>query len=546
MQQGDGLLGTAQGSDGMDLTRRDMIKLGALGAAGTAGASRLPWSSVIEAQVASLLAVSDTPRPFRTWFVRPPVLRPDRTARDQDGVLTDYFTVNEVARRANILPTMSTVIYGYNGISPGPTIKVHRGRRAVMRVNNRLPGVHPSLGQTSTTSVHLHGSASLPQFDGYASDITGPGWVKAYRYPNFQAARTLWYHDHGVHHTAQNAYAGLYAQYHLHDEAEQALLPQGEFDVPLIVADALFKANGQLTIGADQSGLWGDVILVNGRPWPVMTVKRRIYRFRFLVASISRSYRFRLGNGDPVTVVATDGGLMPKARHVTEWRQSSAERYEVLIDFRHYQPGQRVVLHNLSNDNNRDFANTDQVMAFDVSDAPFSKQNDTWNHLPNTLVDSHVMDLKEGDATRTRRLSLQRQSGIWTINGATWEDVIASKFQLLVANPRLHATEIWQISNPGGGWFHPLHIHLVDFKILSRNGRPPFEYERGPKDVVYVGEGETVRVIAKFGPHVGRYMVHCHNLVHEDHDMMHQFAVGWDPGARDPNDPMGAEPHRIP
>ncbi|HEU5455625.1 MAG TPA: multicopper oxidase domain-containing protein [Nocardioides sp.] len=529
----------------MELTRRDMMKLGALGVVGAAGTTQLPWGA-IGARTASELAPRDMPRPFRNRFVRPPVLRPDRSRRDQDGVWTDYFTLQEQVRRARILPTMSTIMYGYNGITPGPTIKVRRGRRAVVRVRNQLPDIHPALGHSSTTSVHLHGSASLPQFDGYASDITGPGWFKDYRYPNFQPARTLWYHDHGVHHTAQNAYAGLYAQYHLHDAAEQALLPQGEFDVPLMVADALFTPRGELTLGDDESGLWGDVILVNGRPWPVMKVKRRIYRFRFLVASISRSYRFQLGNADPVTVVATDGGLMPKAQTVSQWRQSSAERYEVLIDFRRYRPGQRVMLRNLSNDNNRDFANTDQVMAFDVTDAPFSRRDLTWNHLPNTLVDSPVMRLKPSDATRTRQLSVLRTGGIWTINGQTWEDVINSEFQLLVANPRLNATEIWELHNPGGGWFHPVHLHLVDFKILSRNGRPPFDYERGPKDTAYVGEDETVRVIVKFGPNRGRYMVHCHNLVHEDHDMMAQYAVGWTPGARDANDPMGTPARRMP
>ena len=318
-----------------------------------------------------------------------------------------------------------------------------------MRVINQLPARHPSLGQTSTTSVHLHGSASLPQFDGYASDITRPGWFKDYQYPNFQPARTLWYHDHGVHHTAQNAYAGLYAQYHLHDRAEQELLPQGEFDVP---ADRRRRRSSpptvQLTIGDDESGLWGDVILVNGRPWPVMKVKRRIYRFRFLVASISRSYRFQLGNGDPVTVVATDGGLMPKARQVSQWRQGSAERYEVLIDFRRYRPGQRVVLRNLSNDNNRDFANTDQVMAFDVTDAPFSKRDHTWNQLPDTLVDSHVMGLEGSRRDPDPKAAAWNvTSGIWTINGQTWEDVIDSDFQLLVADPRLNSTEIWELTN---------------------------------------------------------------------------------------------------
>ena len=530
----------------MDLTRRDMFKLGALGVVGTAGASQLPLNALVEAQVASLLAPGDRPRPFRTRFVRPPVLRPTHSRRGADGVWTDYFTVTERARRARILPTMSTLIYGYNGITPGPTIKVRRGRRSVLQVRNKLPDIHPALGQDSNTSVHLHGSASLPQYDGYASDTTGRGWFKDYHYPNFQPARTLWYHDHGVHHTAKNAYAGLYAQYHLHDAAELALLPQGEFDVPLMVADALFTPRGELTLGDDESGLWGDVILVNGRPWPVMKVKRRIYRFRILVASVARSYRFQLGNGDPVTMVATDGGLMPRSHTVSQWRQSSAERYEVLIDFRRYRPGQRVVLRNLSNDNNRDFANTDQVMAFDVSDAPFSTNNFTWNHLPDTLVDSPVMQLKPADAVRTRRLSVQRNGGIWTINGQTWEDVIASEFQMVVANPRMNTTEIWELTNPGGGWFHPVHLHLVDFRILDRNGRPPFDYERGPKDTAYVGEDETVRVLIHFGPHAGRYMVHCHNLVHEDSDMMVQYSVGWRPGSRDRNDPMGTPARRIP
>jgi FtsP/CotA-like multicopper oxidase with cupredoxin domain len=528
----------------VELTRRDMMKLGALGAVGAAATAQLPWGAMISAKTASQLAPKDMPRPFRTGFVRPPVLRPDRSRRDQDGVWTDYFTLTETARRARILPTMSTVMYAYNGTTPGPTIKVRRGRRAVVRVKNQLPARHPTLGHESTTSVHLHGSASLPQFDGYASDITGPGWYKDYKYPNFQPARTLWYHDHGVHHTAQNAYAGLYAQYHMHDRAEQELLPQGEFDVPLIIGDAAFDARGQLTMGDDESGLWGDVILVNGRPWPVMKVKRRIYRFRFLVASISRSFRFELGDGDPVTVVATDGGLMPKARQVNQWRQASAERYEVLIDFRKYRPGQRVVLRNLSNDNNRDYDNTNQVMAFDVTDAPFSKRDHTWNQLPDALVNSHVMGLTEADATRTRQLRVERQSGIWTINGQTWEDVIDSNFELLVANPKLNSTEIWELTNPSGGWFHPVHIHLIDFKILSRNGRPPFEFERGPKDVAYVGEGETVRVIMRFGPHRGRYMVHCHNLVHADSEMMQQFAVGWHPGQRDPNHPIESAPAR--
>ena len=193
-----------------------------------------------------------------------------------------------------------TKMFGYAGIVPGPTIKATRGRRIRLRVRNHLPPRHPAIGHETSTSTHLHGSASKPQYDGYASDVTPAGFYKDYRYPNFQPARTLWYHDHGAHHTAQNVFSGLVGQYHLTDKVDRALLPQGEFDVPLTVSDVAFREDGQLLFDDEgHSGTFGDVVLVNGRPWPVMKVKRRVYRFRILAASVSRSWRWRLGSGLP-------------------------------------------------------------------------------------------------------------------------------------------------------------------------------------------------------------------------------------------------------
>src|SRR3712207_4778669 len=113
---------------------------------------------------------------------------------------------------------------------------------------------------------------SEPQFDGYAGDNSLPGQWKDYVYPNTCEARTLWYHDHGVHHTAENVYMGLAGQYHVTDDVEGALpLPRGAYDVPLILGDAMFAADGSLRWDDDDhSSLFGDVILVNGRPWPTM------------------------------------------------------------------------------------------------------------------------------------------------------------------------------------------------------------------------------------------------------------------------------------
>jgi FtsP/CotA-like multicopper oxidase with cupredoxin domain len=169
-------------------------------------------------------------------------------------------------------------------------------------------------------------------------------------------------------------------------------------------------------------------------------------------------------------------------------------------------------------------------MAFDVVAEPSTLDGNT---IPEFLnPGSPTMALTEADAVATRTVEFVRKHGEWTINGHTWADVIASNFTLLEAHPRFNDVEIWQFKNDSGGWFHPAHVHLVDFKILDRNGKPPFDYEKAPKDVVYLGENETVRVILRFERQVGRYMMHCHNLVHEDHDMMVQFEVGT--GGHDP------------
>src|SRR6476659_5376667 len=279
----------------MQLRRRELLKLGVFGSA----ALLLPAERVARTELAlkNRIAASRLPAPFSVPLTVPPVLAPVRsTPAIRSTPATDYYAITQQPAPAVILPGLTTTIWGYNGITPGPTIVAPRGRKTVVRQVNALPRVHPTLRYTVWTSTHLHGSASLPQFDGYASDVTNVGQFKDYEYPNLQEARTIWYHDHGVHITAPNAYMGLAAMYILHDDLELSLpIPHGRYDVPLILKDALFETNGQLIFDDnDQSGLFGDVILVNGRPWPLMEVEQRKYRFRILNASISRSYGLTL------------------------------------------------------------------------------------------------------------------------------------------------------------------------------------------------------------------------------------------------------------
>jgi len=503
----------------MSVSRRDLFKLSVAGGV----ALGLPMEYALaggEDSLSERLAESALPKPYTLPFHRPPVISPVRS-----DSTTDYYRVDMLPVLADIIPGYKTPMWGYNGEVPGPTFRIQRGRPSVVRMCNHLPSVHPELDYTPWTSVHLHGSASLPQYDGYASDLSNPEQWKDYRYPNTQQARTLWYHDHGVHHTAQNVYMGLAGQYHIYDALEQSLpIPHGDYDVPLIVSDMMFKTDGSLLFNnRDDDGLFGDVIAVNGRPWPVMKVARRKYRFRILNGSISRSYEWYLSDGAPMHVIATDGGLMPAPQKMTSFRHGVAERYEVVIDFAKYSPGQRIELRNRSPKNSVNYTNTNKVMAFEVTGDAFDPSD---NEVPATLYPgSPPMQWAESAAVATRKFDFGRSGGQWTINKTTWEDVVKSKFKKVLASPLTDTVEVWELKNGSGGWHHPAHIHFVDFRILSRNGKPPMAHERGPKDVVYLGENETVRVLVGFHGGRGRYMMHCHNLGHEDHDMMAQFEI---------------------
>ncbi len=522
----------------MSVSRREMLTFGVL----SGGAMLIPLERSVQAAAQSRIAESALPKPFTRSFIVPPVATPVKSVGT-----TDYYALTMKQSTVALIAGHSTRIWGYNGTFPGPTFDVQQGRETVVRQVNQLPATHPTLGYTPFTSVHLHGSASLPQYDGYASDVTYPGSWKDYRYPNFQDARTLWYHDHGVHHTASNVFMGLAGMYRMHDALEQSLpIPKGRYDVPLIISDTMLDNKGQLLFNDnDHSGAFGDMILVNGRAWPVMNVERRKYRFRILNASVTRSYRWQLDSGQPLVVIGTDGGLTAAPQPVQQLLHGNAERYEVIIDFAKYKVGQRVTLRNISPKNNVDYTHTDKVMAFDVVSEATSTAN---NSIPSVLnPNSAVMALTPTAGMTTRVMALVRKNGQWTVNGQSWADVEASAYTKALADPPLNGVEIWEIHNDSGGWHHPLHIHLVDFRILDRefdrNGVrvAPRPNELGPKDVVHVGENERVRLIMRFGPHQGRYMIHCHNLPHEDHDMMGQFWVGGTGG----DDPVWASPSRV-
>src|SRR5687767_7589989 len=110
----------------MDINRREALMLSAFGAVGAAGLA-VPFGGSVSANGASLLADQHMPVPYATRFVRQPVLA-GQLREDADG-LFKLFEVSERLGSANIVPGLTTPVFGYNGLVPGPIIKVNQGMR---------------------------------------------------------------------------------------------------------------------------------------------------------------------------------------------------------------------------------------------------------------------------------------------------------------------------------------------------------------------------------------------------------------------------------
>ncbi len=476
---------------------------------------------------------------FQSPFKRPPLLKPVRSYESGERPL-DCYEITMKKAQVEIIPGLKTEIWSYNGTLPGPVIRQKggfrdedRGRDSLVRLINQL-GTSTEEGTEIpiNTTVHLHGMASLPQYDGYAEDLICPGQFKDYFYPNDRAA-TIWYHDHTIDRTSRNVYMGLAGMYIVEDEEERQFnLPQGEYDVPLILQDLRLASDGSLIFNdRGQRSLYGDVSLVNGVPWPCMKVARRKYRFRVLNASTSRTYDLVLSqkengltSGERMYVIGSDCGLLDAPVELTSPLQTlviaPAERYELVLDFSEYDLETDLYLRNpgFSSSSNIDSdARVQTIMRFHID-----RDEPDRSSLPDKLRE--IKRLDPNQAVATRKFRFERSSTQWLINNKPWNK------NRVDANPQPGAIEIWELSN-NGGWMHPVHIHFVDWQILARNGRKPLPYERGWKDVFRVDHFETVRVIAEFGRRngdylQGKFMMHCHNLVHEDHSMMTQFEVG--------------------
>jgi spore coat protein A, manganese oxidase len=460
---------------------------------------------------------------------------------------------------------------------------------------------------------HLHGAEDQSTSDGgpqawfTASGIHGPDYNTAIPtandsavdyYPNGQPATTLWYHDHALGMTRLNVMSGLAGFYLLRDPNDPIapLLPNGQYEVPLAIQDRSFNLDGSLWFPSTgdnpnvhpywEPEFFGNTIMVNGVVWPNMNVEPHQYRFRVLDGSNARFYTLTLtyekGGKDvlvPFTQIGTEGGYLATPVSMTSLLIAPGQRADILVDFSSLPAGTHVIMRNTAKapfpaGSPPNGQTVGQIMQFTVN-------NGTPVHplpLPSSL--NNIPVLTPDSPARTLVL-YEVESSIGeplmvTLQGQSFDSPVSE-------TPRVGSTEDWMFVDITGD-AHPIHLHLVQFQVISRqginaakytsdwvalNGQPPLDHptitlpinnylqgkpvapapnENGWKDtvIVYPGQVTVIRVrfapltaptagpgapspgvnLYPFDPTIGPgYVWHCHIVDHEDNEMMRPYIV---------------------
>ncbi|MEO9101659.1 MAG: multicopper oxidase domain-containing protein [Burkholderiaceae bacterium] len=465
----------------------------------------------------------------------------------------------------------------------GPIIRAHRGQRVRIDLINDLP---------ESTIIHWHGLHVPEAMDGHPRFAIEPGERYVYEFTVLNRAGSYWFHPHPHGRTGKQVYYGLAGLFQVSDDEEDALgLPTGAQDISLVLQDRSFDDGNQLIYLSDRlddapsqssvqggmmggrmggmmggammnrggtrngrmgvmggmmasmMGMFGDEILVNGRPGATLNVTPRAYRLRLLNASNSRIYKLAWHDATPLTVIGTDGGLLEAPLHRNHVMLAPAERLDLWVDFSHWPAGTELTLRSLAFDSGMGgmMGNMMGGGGALADGAPFAVLSvrvqggaqSAAQPLPQRLAQLPVADpgaaVNVGSA---KVFDLTMGMMKWGINGRSFEMLETTALETV----KLDTQEIWEFRNDGGGMMgmaHSMHVHGQQFRVLNRSygskgGSHPESagfIDEGWKDTVVVMPGERVRILKRFADYTGLFLYHCHMLEHEDAGLMRNYRV---------------------
>jgi len=455
--------------------------------------------------------------------------------RSQEGILPLFAGKETVVWRykGEVTKGDPVALAALDGSYLGPIFHVERGQIVRIHYQNQLP---------ESSIIHWHGLHVPPEADGHPRLAIDGGETYVYTFEVTDRAGTYWYHPHPHGRTAKQVMAGMAGLFIVHDDEERALgLPAGQNDLPLVLQDRVIDRSNQFVYAPggmmhQMTGFLGNQILVNGFLDYQLSVRTEAYRLRLLNGSNARIYKVAWDDGTPITVMATDGGLLETPVVKPYVVVAPGQRLDIWVDFGGEPIGSLKKLVNLGHEA------PGGTHTFDLVRFRLAEQGKLYSLLPEKLSTHEKFSVDDAVNTNQPRLfTLAMGRGMrFTINGRV--------FQMNQTAPdesvRLNDIEVWEFDNTVFGGMgmmggmsvpHPMHIHGLQFRILSRdqsrvdrwlwNSLADGLIDDGWHDTVLVLPGERVRVLVKFEDYTGLYLYHCHNLEHEDMGMMRNYRI---------------------
>ena len=405
---------------------------------------------------------------------------------------------------------------GYNGTSPGPTLRVRPGDELAVRLTNRLD---------QPTNLHTHGLRVSPQANSDNPFLrVDPDTSLDYliRVPTDHPPGTHWYHPHHHGTVADQVFGGLAG----------ALIVDGGPTLPvaadrvLLVGDITLDAGGAPVPASPAErmpGREGALVLINGQHQPrIPAAPRATQRWRIINTCVARVLSLRL-DGHPLTQIAQDGTYLPAPVRRDRLVLAPGARADVLIT--PTATGRFALI-------------TDP---YDRGRTPMTSGSTTTEPITLATLDSNgapaptpvipatlPAEPPPPPATAARTITFHMGMGggmgdaaggggmggggmAFTIDGRGFDP--ARTDQTVAAG----AVEDWTLRNTGP-LAHPFHLHAWPFTVLATSDATP--PSGAPQDVVLVPPGGWARIRIPFTRQTGRTVYHCHILDHEDLGMM--------------------------
>ena len=404
----------------------------------------------------------------------------------------------------------------------GPILQFRKGEKIRIHFHNELD--EPSI-------VHWHGLHVPEEADGHPHLAIDPGETYVYDFQILNRAGTYWYHPHPHGRTGPQVLYGMAGLLLVTDDEESSLgLPDGAFDIPLVIQDRTFTGDNQFSYLEDSRqspmiGFLGDEILINGQPDVTLPVATRPYRLRLLNGSNARIYKLGWSDGRPFQVIATDGGLLERPVMRSYLTLAPGERVELWADFTQDEVGSELTLQNLAFTGSK---------AFPIMNVQVTQEDSADATLPEVLsAPGFYVESEAHNRRRPRTFTMEMQHMSWLLNGRTYEMDAVARNEIV----RLGDLEVWEFVNQSRHMAmpHPMHVHEVQFQVIEREVLPAFAaqsqelnqgyVDEGWKDTFLLMPGERAKILVKFDHFAGLYLYHCHNLEHEDRGMMRNYRI---------------------